>query len=308
MTWREATPSGTKAFVGHFVNAANPTFVLDASDVPLTPTAQADVREPISSSCIATPFNMDGRACQGGAIGTPFFLFTNGTSPRALFADAYQPDVPVTGAASGISTSAAIVSGTVNPEGAAVSVHFDFGTTTAYGQVTSAQTVGVGNAPTAFSAALAGLPAGTTIHYRAVASSDFGTFAGADQTLTTSPGPTPPPAIGTAHVGHAKVSGKTVAVKISCTGAAGAKCQLTLKLTAQGRHHRVVKVGSASITLTAGQSRVVRISLNGTGRSLLAARHTLKAKLAVTEATGNGHTTTVSTQPVTFKTHRHGRH
>ena len=40
-----------KAFVGHFVNPGNPTFVLDTSDVPLTPTAQADVREPISSSC-----------------------------------------------------------------------------------------------------------------------------------------------------------------------------------------------------------------------------------------------------------------
>ena len=94
------------------------------------------MREPISSTCIATPFNLDGQACQGGAIGTPFFLFTNGTSPLGLFADAYQPDVPVTGSASGISTSAATLSGTVNPEGAAVKVHFDFGTTTAYGQST----------------------------------------------------------------------------------------------------------------------------------------------------------------------------
>ena len=102
------------------------------------------MREPISSTCIATPFNMDGQACQGGAVGTPFFLFTNGTSPLGLFADAYQPDVPVTGAASGISTSAATVSGTVNPEGAAVKVHFDFGTTTAYGQSTAAQTIAGG--------------------------------------------------------------------------------------------------------------------------------------------------------------------
>ena len=107
----------TKAFAGHFVNAANPTFVLDESDVPLTPTAQADVREPISSSCIATPFNMDGQACQGGALGTPFFLFTNGTSPRGLFADAYQPDVPVTGAASAITTTAATLSGSGQPAG-----------------------------------------------------------------------------------------------------------------------------------------------------------------------------------------------
>ena len=254
MTWREETASGTRAFVGHFVNAANPTFVLDESDVPLTPTGdgpgQADVREPISSTCIATPFNMDGQACQGGAVGTPFFLFTNGTSPLGLFADAYQPDVPVTGAASGVSTSAATLNGTVNPEGAAVKVSFQFGTTTAYGQSTPAQTLALGNAPAAFTAQLTGLPAGTTIHYRAVASSDFGTFTGADQTLTTGSNPTPP-AHGTVTVGHAKVNGSTVAVRVTCSGA---PCKVTVKLTARNQHHKQVGVGSTSVTLAAGQT------------------------------------------------------
>jgi hypothetical protein len=303
VTWREDTSTGTKAFAGHFVNAANPTFVLDESDVPLTPTGDgaghAKVREPISSTCIATPFNMDGQACQGGAVGTPFFLFTNGTSPLGLFADAYQPDVPVTGAASGISTTAATVSGTVNPEGAAVKVHFDFGTTTAYGQSTPAQTVGLGNAPAAFSAA------GTTVHYRAVASSDFGTFAGTDQTLTTSSVTPPPPANGTVTVGHAKVNGKTVAVKISCTNA---PCKVTLKLTAQGRHHKRVVVGSTSVTLAPGQTRVVRISLNRTGRNLLAAHHVLHAKLIAAQSLDGGHTSTISTQAVIIKIHAHKHH
>ena len=51
--WREDIEGGvTKGFIGHFVNAANPTFKLDESDVPLTPTGagagQADVRTPIS--------------------------------------------------------------------------------------------------------------------------------------------------------------------------------------------------------------------------------------------------------------------
>jgi hypothetical protein len=305
VTWREDTSGGTKAFAGHFVNAANPTFVLDESDVPLTPTGngpgQANVREPISSTCIATPFNMDGQSCQGGAVGTPFFLFTNGTSPLGLFADAYQPGQPVTGGASGISTSAATVSGTVNPEGAAVKVSFQFGTTTAYGQSTPTQTIGVGNAPAAFTAALTGLPAGTTVHYRAVASSDFGTFTGADQTLTTGSVTTPPPGSGVVTVGHAKVNGKTVAVRVTCSGA---PCKVTLKLTAQGRHHHRVGVGSTTVTLSAGQTSIVRISLNGTGQHLLATRHGLGAKLVVSEAPN----VTVSTQTVTFKVHRHGRH
>ena len=305
VTWREQTSTGTKAFVGHFVNAANPVFVLDESDVPLTPTGQADVREPISSTCIATPFNMDGQACQGGAVGTPFFLFTNGTSPLGLFADAYQPDVPVTGAASGISTSAATVNGTVNPEGAAVRVHFDFGTTTAYGQSTPTQTIPVGNAPAGFTASLTGLPAGTTIHYRAVASSDFGTFAAADQTLTTGSVTPPPPAIGTASVGRAKVNGKTIAVRISCAGATGAQCRVTVKLTTRGRHHNVVKVGTASVTLTGGQARTVRITLNRAGRNLLAARHALKVKLTATQSLDGGHVRTVRTETVIIKIHSH---
>jgi hypothetical protein len=190
------------------------------------------------------------------------------------------------------------VSGTVNPEGAAVKVHFDFGTTTAYGQSTPAQTVAVGNAPAAFSAALSGLPAGTTVHYRAVASSDFGTFAGADQTLTTGTVSPPPPGHGAVAVGHAKVNGNTVAVRVTC---ANAPCTLTLKLTAQGRRHHRVGVGSTSLTIQAGQTRIVRISLNGTGKHLLAIRHALSAKLSVSQAPN----ATVAVQTVTFHAHKH---
>ena len=329
VSWREDVGGGiVKGFTGHFVNPANPTFVVDQSDVPLTSTAQADVREPISSSCIATPFNSDGAACQGGAVGTPFFLFTNGTSPRGLFANAYQPDTPVTGAASAVTSSSATVSGTVNPEGASVKVSFQFGTTTAYGQVAGGQATGVSNASTPFAAQLTGLPAGTTIHYRAVAVSDFGTFVGADQTLTTiSPPPPPPPpspGAGTTSVGRAKVSGSTASVRVSCTGPAGATCRLAFELTvnetfkghklvaatarATGRETRkVVVVGTANVTLGAGQAQTVRITLNRTGRRLLASRHVLKANLGVTQATAAGVTVTVSREIVTFKQVKKGR-
>src|SRR6185437_9717891 len=133
--------------------------------------------------------------------GTPFFLHTNGTSTRSLFADAYQPDAPVTGTASAVGQTAATISGSVNPEGARASVSFQFGTTTAYGRSTGAQTTGPDNVADAFSAALTGLPVGTTIHYRTVATTDFGTQVGADRTLTTQ---SPPPVLpGKASVGHA---------------------------------------------------------------------------------------------------------
>jgi hypothetical protein len=88
VSWRAEVNGTTKGFIGHFINPSDPTFVLDESNIPLTPTSQADVREPISSNCTANPFNSDGAACQGGPVPTPFFLFTNGTNPRRLFAGA----------------------------------------------------------------------------------------------------------------------------------------------------------------------------------------------------------------------------
>ena len=69
-------------------------------------------------------------------------------------------------------------------------------------------------------------------------------------------------------------------------------------------------VGSAHVTLTAGGSETVRISLNSAGKNLLASRHILPVRLKVAESLGNGSSVTVSTQTVTFKTHghRHGSH
>jgi hypothetical protein len=302
VTWREDTGGGVeKAFTGHFVNPADPTFVLDQSGVPLTPSAQADVREPISSSCIATPFNSDGQACQGAAVGTPFFLSTNGTNPRGLFANAYQPDTPVTGAATAISAGSAAVSGSVNPFGASVNTSFQFGTTTAYGQSTAAQKTGPDNSVDQFTAQLTGLPAGTTIHYRAVAVSDLGTFVGADRTLTTRG------AAGHTTVGRASVSGTIASMSVSCTGTTGSTCALALNLTVTGKlsGQRLI-VGSAHVTLNAGQSQTVRVALNRTGTQLLATRHQLATTLQVSQVIPGRRAVTVSTQTVTFKTRRHG--
>ena len=330
VTWRQQVNGVSEGFAGHFVNAANPTFVLDQSNIPLTPTGDgagmANVREPISSSCIATPFNADGQACQGSAVGTPFVLFTDGTNPLRLFSSAYAPDAPVTGTASGVSTSAATLNATDNPEGASVSASFQFGTTTAYGGSTAAQKLGPNNAATPFSAQLTGLAAGTTIHYRAVVTSDFGTFVGADQTLTTASTPPPPPAgSGHASIGHVKVSGNTASVPVKCSGSTGQTCNLALTMTVTEtlkghkviaitsrkqahKHRKVVGVGSAHVTLTAGQTRVVRITLNRTGKALLAKHHTLKVSLRVAQTLANHHTVTVASRTLTFKAPKHHKH
>ncbi len=318
VTWRSDVGGAATTTVGHFADASNPTFVVDQGGTPITPLAQVNVREPISSGCTANPVNDDGAACQGAAVGTPFFLFTNGTSPspHSLFANAYQPDAPVTGAASGVGQTTATVSGSVNPEGARAGVSFQFGTTTAYGQTTAVQTTGPGNAADAFSAALSGLPAGTTIHYRAVATSDFGTQVGADQTLRTQKSRAP--VAGRASIGRARVSGKTVSVPIRCKGDTSCKVSLKLTVTERFRRHRLIAVsarkakvthktvvlGTATVTVKAGRTATARFSLNRTGRKLLAARHRVTAKLKATQRI-SGRNRTISTQKVTFKARKH---
>jgi hypothetical protein len=205
-----------------------------------------------------------------------------------------------------------------------VRASFQFGTTTAYGLSTAPQTLAPSDSGSLFSAQLTGLPAGTTIHYRAVVTSDFGTFVGADRTLRTASNPPPPPVNGRASAAHAKVSGNAASVRVSCQGQSPASCRLTLTLsvneTLRGHNllavtarkpprkvHKQVIVGSADVTLQAGQSRTVQVSLNRAGRQLLAHHHPLRTTLGVTQTLANGHTVKVSTQTVVFKgaKHRH---
>jgi hypothetical protein len=76
--------------------------------------------------------------------------------------------------------------------GAPVQTRIEFGPRTSYGSSTAVQSLTPSETQTQFSAAVTGLPAGT-LHYRAVAISDFGTFAGPDATVEI-PAATPPPA------------------------------------------------------------------------------------------------------------------
>jgi PKD repeat protein len=105
----------------------------------------------------------------------------------ATFTTSAAP-VPVatTAAASGVSTTAATLNGSANPNGSATSAHFEYGTTTSYGNSTPDQDLGGGSSAVATSAPLSGLAPSTTYHYRLVATNSFGTSYGADTTFTTS--------------------------------------------------------------------------------------------------------------------------
>jgi hypothetical protein len=98
-------------------------------------------------------------------------------------------------AATGLDVSAATLNGTVNPAGAATNWWFEWGTTGAYGSQTAVTSAGAGGGDVPVSAGLTGLTAGTTYHYRLVASNALGTATSADRTFATllTPAPPPPP-------------------------------------------------------------------------------------------------------------------
>jgi hypothetical protein len=188
LSWQEEIAGAQVTFVGHFEGGASaPIFRLD-TPAGIAASAfdddQKALRAPISSGCTANPTNADGAACQGGAVGTPFFLFTAGDpGSQKLFAQAYAPSDVATLAPTDVTTGEATLEGSANPGGAAIRTHFDFGTTSAYGARTAEATLGVASLPTAFAASATGLSPGSTVHFRAVAQSDFVTVPGADRSF-----------------------------------------------------------------------------------------------------------------------------
>jgi hypothetical protein len=94
-----------------------------------------------------------------------------------------------TGPVTSIGPTTATISGTVNPNGTATTARFEYGTTTGYGSQTQSASIGSGTSGVGVSASLSGLKAGTTYHYRVVATSTGGTTNGADGILTTSSAP-----------------------------------------------------------------------------------------------------------------------
>jgi hypothetical protein len=95
--------------------------------------------------------------------------------------------VVTTSAASGVTNGVATLNGMVNPEGAATTYQFQYGTSTGYGSVTPASPASAGSGSTAIgvSAELSGLTPSTTYDYRLVATNASGTTYGSNQTFTT---------------------------------------------------------------------------------------------------------------------------
>jgi hypothetical protein len=88
-------------------------------------------------------------------------------------------------AATSIGPEGATLTASVNPNGLATNVVFDYGPTVAYGSTTASNSLGSGSSPVATSSTVSGLLCNTQYHFRARATNASGTTNGGDLTFTT---------------------------------------------------------------------------------------------------------------------------
>jgi Ca2+-binding RTX toxin-like protein len=119
-----------------------------------------------------------------------------------------------TSAASSITATGAKLNGKINPNGRSTTYHFEYGTTTSYGSKGATVSVGNGTSVANVTGTLTGLKAGTTYHYRVVATSDAGTTDGADVSFVTSA----PPAVTTGSVAQIGATSANVGGAVNPNG------------------------------------------------------------------------------------------
>ena len=165
---------------------------------PADPLGQMTLAE---QSIIAGSGSQTGSACRWGDYSmmsldptddltfwfTSEYIQTTGSvSWKTRIASFKFSNVPavITTAASGITTVAGTLNGTINPNGLSSTYHLEWGTTTAYGNSTTTTSAGSGSTVVNVNAGISGLATGTTYHYRLVGVNSDGTTNSNDMTFT----------------------------------------------------------------------------------------------------------------------------
>ncbi len=114
-----------------------------------------------------------------------YTVSSNSTLKGISFAPVAASGSPVVVAltASNLTTTAATLAASVNPNGTAAGYWFNYGPTTDYGSVTPTNALAAGSSPVIVTSALTGLLPGTIYHYQIVASNSVATSPGIDMTF-----------------------------------------------------------------------------------------------------------------------------
>ena len=215
------------------------------------------------------------------------------------------PNAPtvVTTAASALTQTTATLNATVNPNGGEVSeCKFEYGTTEAYGSTASCASLpGSGTSPVAVSAAVTGLTANTTYHFRISATNAGGTSKGSDQTLKTLPNA---PTVVTTAASSLTQTTATLNATVNPNGGEVSECKFEYGTTIAygstascaslpGSGTSPVAVSAAVTGLTANTTYHFRISATNPGGTSKGSDQTLKtlpnAPTVVTTSGVGGH-------------------
>jgi phosphodiesterase/alkaline phosphatase D-like protein len=130
------------------------------------------------------------------------------TGAIAGVAAAASSPAVVTGVASKVTDTSAVLHGTVNPNGSSTTYFFQWGLTTGYGLNGKPLSAGGGVKTISVQQTPTGLIPGTPYHYRLVATNQFGTTVGRDRTFTTAGHP--PPSVATGPATAVNATGSTL--------------------------------------------------------------------------------------------------
>ena len=198
------------------------------------------------------------------------------------------PNAPTvtTGTASAVTQTSAKLGGSVNPNGGEVSeCKLEYGTSTSYGSSTTCNPApGSGSSPVAVSAAVTGLAANTTYHFRITATNAGGTSKGNDQTFTTLPNP---PTVTTGTASAVTQTSAKLGASVNPNGAEVSECKLeygtstsysssTTCNPAPGSGSSPVAVSAAITGLAANTTYHFRITATNTGGTSYGSDQTFK--------------------------------
>jgi phosphodiesterase/alkaline phosphatase D-like protein len=120
------------------------------------------------------------------ASAVPASIGTASASAVSCVRGSAPAPLSITDPASSVTGAGATLNGRVDPSGCPTTYNFEYGKTTSYGTSTTVGTAGSGTSYTPVSAAITGLAAHTTYHFRITATNAGGTTDGRDRTFTTS--------------------------------------------------------------------------------------------------------------------------
>ncbi len=235
-----------------------------------------------------------GAGTIGWSLGLDNFVEHSAVDPRIQqttanilnrFSQSLSPTV-VTTPASPITQTTATLNATVNPNGAEVTkCELEYGTTNGYGSVASCSALpGSGSVPVPVSAAITGLTANTTYHFRISSTNAGGTSKGSDETFKTLPNP---PTVVTTPASPITQTTATLNATVNPNGAEVTKCELEYGTTngygsvascsaLPGSGSVPVPVSAAITGLTANTTYHFRISSTNAGGTSKGSDETFK--------------------------------